>query len=141
MTDPSLLILDEPTSGLDSCTATVLIGLLKNLAINEGKTIVFTIHQPSSDIFHMFDNLMILAKGKLIYQGPTHSHIAVEYFSSIGYQCPEYSNPADYFIEIAHSKKNDDEKFEVMYKEYAEKINPKIEQEVGKINLILKINI
>jgi len=137
MTDPSVLMLDEPTSGLDSCTASVLIGLLRSLALKEGKTIIFTIHQPSSDIFFMFDNLMILAKGKLIYQGPTQSHIAVDYFASFGYSCPEYSNPADYFIGIAHSNSADDEKFQVMYQKYDEDIAPKIEQEVGIIGLKL----
>jgi len=130
MTNPNLLLLDEPTSGLDSFTAFLLITLLKNLATKEGKTIVFTIHQPSSDIFFMFDNLMILAKGKFIYQGPTKP--ALEHFANIGYVCPDYSNPADYYIEVAHSNRDDDEKFEVMYKAYDENIAPQIEQEISK---------
>ena len=131
ITDPNLIFLDEPTSGLDSFTAFILISLLKNLALRGGKTIIATIHQPSSDIFFLFDNLMILAKGKFIYQGPTR--LAVDYFGYIGYQCPEYSNPADYFIEVAHSDNDHDTKFIEMYKSYDEKIAPKIEKEVGKL--------
>jgi len=92
MTDPNVLFLEEPTSGLDSFTSFVLINLLKSLA-QKGKNIIFTIHQPSSDIFFMFDNLMLLAQGKFIYQGSCVK--AVDYIASIGYPCPEYSNPAD----------------------------------------------
>lgn len=66
--NPSLLILDEPTSGLDSFTAYILIDLLRGLA-NEGRTIIFTIHQPSSEIFGLFDRLMLLKNGSIIYQG------------------------------------------------------------------------
>jgi len=131
MTNPNLLLLDEPTSGLDSFTAFLLITLLKNLATREGKTIVFTIHQPSSDIFFMFDSLMILAKGKFIYQGPTKP--ALEHFSRIGYKCPDYSNPADYYIEVAHSNRDDDEKFSVMYEAYNQNLAPKIQQEINAL--------
>jgi ABC-type multidrug transport system ATPase subunit len=131
ITDPNLIFLDEPTSGLDSFTAFILISLLKSMAVHGGKTIIFTIHQPSSDIFFMFDNLMILAKGKFIYQGPTR--FAVPHFNKIGYQCPEYSNPADYFIEVAHSDQDEDKKFDVMYQAYDENIAPQIEHEVKTV--------
>jgi len=130
ITNPNLLFLDEPTSGLDSWTAFIIMNLLKNLAVKEGKTIVATIHQPSSDIFFLFDNLMLLAKGKFVYQGPTK--FAVDHFASFGYKCPEYSNPADYFMDIAHSDNDNNTKFLDMYKAYDEKIAPKIAQEVGK---------
>ena len=129
MTDPNLLFLDEPTSGLDSFTAFLLITLLKNFAVREHKTVIFTIHQPSSDTFFLFDKLMLLAKGKFIYQGPTPA--AVGYFSTIGYNCPEYTNPADYFIEIAHSNGNDDSKYEQMYEAYDNKLALGVSQELG----------
>jgi len=131
ITDPNLIFLDEPTSGLDSFTAFILITLLKSMAVHGGKTIIFTIHQPSSDIFFLFDNLMILAKGKFIYQGPTR--FAVPHFGKIGYQCPEYSNPADYFIEVAHSDQDEDKKFELMYQAYDENIAPQIEEEAKNV--------
>ena len=59
ITDPNLILLDEPTSGLDSSTAVRIISLLKKEA-ERGMTIIATIHQPSSDIFHLFDNLIVL---------------------------------------------------------------------------------
>ena len=85
ITDPMLLFLDEPTTGLDSFTATAVCDLLKKLAFS-GRTIITTIHQPNSDIFDNFDKLMLLAKGKTIYFNEAAK--SVEYFGSIGFQCP-----------------------------------------------------
>jgi ATP-binding cassette subfamily G (WHITE) protein 1 len=97
ITDPSLIFLDEPTTGLDSFTATSVMETLKDLA-KSGRTIVQTIHQPNSDIYEMFDRLMLLAKGKVIYFN--EAKYAVDYFGQNNYKCPELSNPADYFMSI-----------------------------------------
>ena len=97
ITDPSLIFLDEPTTGLDSFTATSVMETLRDLS-RQGRTIVQTIHQPNSDIYEMFDRLMLLAKGKVIYFN--EAKYAVDYFSRIDYKCPELSNPADYFMSI-----------------------------------------
>lgn len=96
ITDPSLIFLDEPTTGLDSFTATSVMEILGDLARKDGRTVVSTIHQPNSDIFEMFDRLMLLARGKIIYFN--EARLSVDYFSSINFQCPELSNPADYFM-------------------------------------------
>ncbi len=67
--EPAILILDEPTSGLSSHDSENIIELLKDLSIN-GKLIFVVIHQPSSDVFKMFDQLLILdTGGYLIYDG------------------------------------------------------------------------
>ena len=71
---------------------------LRDLALCYGKTVISTIHQPNSDIYDMFDRLMLLAKGKIIYFN--EAKLAVEYFGSIQRQCPELTNPADYFMTI-----------------------------------------
>ena len=67
--EPSVLFLDEPTSGLSSRDSENIMDLLKELAL-KGKLIYVVIHQPSSDIFKMFDRLLILdTGGYLIYSG------------------------------------------------------------------------
>ena len=70
MGNPAVMLLDEPTSGLDSFTAFLVIHLLKTYAKRYNKTIVFTIHQPNSDIFELFDRVMLMVEGRFIYQGP-----------------------------------------------------------------------
>jgi ABC-type multidrug transport system ATPase subunit len=67
---PSLLYLDEPTSGLDSYNAFSVVYNLKKLAVNYGRTIVLSLHQPRSDIFNMFDRLLLLGEGGyMVYSG------------------------------------------------------------------------
>eukprot|EP01116_Phalansterium_solitarium_P025396 TRINITY_DN9690_c0_g1_i2.p1 TRINITY_DN9690_c0_g1~~TRINITY_DN9690_c0_g1_i2.p1 ORF type:complete len:775 (-),score=298.36 TRINITY_DN9690_c0_g1_i2:371-2695(-) len=95
--DPKLLFADEPTSGLDSYAAKAVIEALRNLCFM-GRTIVCTIHQPSSEIFYLFDSLMILAEGSVAYYGPTSE--VLEYFWSIGYEAPAFINPADYLLKV-----------------------------------------
>ena len=95
ITNPSIIFLDEPTSGLDTYSAYSLMNNLKYLT-NTGRTVISTIHQPSSDILRLFDDIIILNKGKIIYLGEVNN--LVNYFSSIGYKCPEYTNPSDYIF-------------------------------------------
>lgn len=97
ITNPSLIFLDEPTTGLDSYTATQLMQILKNLA-DSGRTIIQTIHQPNSEIFENFDRLMLLAQGKIMYFN--NAELARNYFSKIGYPCPNLTNPADFYMSI-----------------------------------------
>lgn len=96
ITDPNLIFLDEPTTGLDSFTATAVMESLGDLARKENRTVISTIHQPNTDIFDMFDRLVLLAKGKIIYFNK--ADLAVDYFSALGYVCPSLSNPCDYFM-------------------------------------------
>eukprot|EP00005_Dracoamoeba_jomungandri_P007043 CAMPEP_0174274676 /NCGR_PEP_ID=MMETSP0439-20130205/58844_1 /TAXON_ID=0 /ORGANISM="Stereomyxa ramosa, Strain Chinc5" /LENGTH=696 /DNA_ID=CAMNT_0015366603 /DNA_START=54 /DNA_END=2144 /DNA_ORIENTATION=- len=97
ITDPSVVFLDEPTSGLDSSTAYSLVVTLQKLA-NAGRTIIATIHQPSSDIFQMFDKLIVLANGHIVYQGTATG--AVAYFSKLNFKCPTFSNPAEFIMNL-----------------------------------------
>ena len=66
ITDPQLLLLDEPTSGLDSFRATSLVQFLQKLA-RRGKTVVATIHQPSSEAYLNFDKLILMCDGFIVY--------------------------------------------------------------------------
>eukprot|EP00300_Choanocystis_sp_HF-7_P013973 c18523_g1_i1.p1 GENE.c18523_g1_i1~~c18523_g1_i1.p1 ORF type:complete len:667 (-),score=28.69 c18523_g1_i1:25-2025(-) len=97
--NPDILFLDEPTSGLDAFMSLNVIKKLKAVA-KTGRTIVCTIHQPSSEIFSEFDDLILMAKGKVAYMGEVgdQAKTIVEYFDNLNFHCPPYSNPADYIF-------------------------------------------
>ncbi|OIR57167.1 MAG: ABC transporter superfamily protein [Amphiamblys sp. WSBS2006] len=95
ITNPPILILDEPTSGLDTFTAYVVVKKLKEIA-QQGRTVISTIHQPSSDTFHLFDEIVLMIDGSVVYWGPTSQ--VISYFAGLGFVCPTYTNPADYFF-------------------------------------------
>ncbi|KAJ3191562.1 ATP-binding cassette sub- G member 1 [Irineochytrium annulatum] len=95
LTRPAVLFLDEPTSGLDTFTALAVIRTLKALAAT-GRTVIATLHQPSSEIFRLFDDFILMADGRIMYSGPASESIS--YFGRSGYPCPRNSNPTDFFF-------------------------------------------
>lgn len=98
VTSPSILLLDEPTSGLDAYNAYNVIECLVTLAKHYNRTVIFTIHQPRSNIVALFDSLVLLAKGRMVYSGAASKCQA--YFDSLGYQCPPGFNIADYVVDL-----------------------------------------
>ncbi|KAK1397318.1 Transporter, ABC superfamily (Breast cancer resistance protein) [Heracleum sosnowskyi] len=102
--NPSLLLLDEPTSGLDSTTALRIVQLLQDIA-EAGKTVITTIHQPSSRLYHKFDKLILLGKGSMLYFGKASE--AMIYFSSIGCSPLISMNPAEFLLDLANGNLND----------------------------------
>ncbi|KAF9670633.1 hypothetical protein SADUNF_Sadunf13G0089200 [Salix dunnii] len=97
--NPSLLILDEPTSGLDATAAYRLILTLGSLA-QKGKTIVTSIHQPSSRVYQMFDSVLVLSEGRCLYFGKGSE--AMSYFQSAGHSPSFPMNPADFLLDLAN---------------------------------------
>ncbi|ETM53730.1 hypothetical protein L914_02818, partial [Phytophthora nicotianae] len=95
LTNPSILFVDEPTSGLDSFMAETVTAQLQQIA-RDGRTVIATIHQPSSDLFALFDQLYLLSDGAAVYHGKASE--SVDYFASMGYPCPSLMNPTDYFM-------------------------------------------
>jgi ATP-binding cassette subfamily G (WHITE) protein 1 len=93
-----VLFLDEPTTGLDAVTAFELIDLLRKIAIDHKVCVVAVIHQPSSKIWDLFDNVMFMAKGAIVYHGPVP--LVADYFASREYVCPTGYNPADHVMFI-----------------------------------------
>ncbi|KRG03429.1 ATP-binding cassette sub-family G member 1 isoform X2 [Drosophila mojavensis] len=102
--NPAVLFLDEPTTGLDSSSSFDTIQLLRTLA-NEGRTIVCTIHQPSTNIYNLFNLIYVLSSGQCTYQGTPQN--TVLFLKTIGLECPAYHNPADFLLECVNGDFDD----------------------------------
>ena len=102
LTDPTLLFVDEPTTGLDSFMAENVVKQLKKLASGgqsgTKRTIICTIHQPSSDVFKVFDKLLLLADGRVAYFGPVSA--VSDYFAALQHPAPPHTNPADHIMRV-----------------------------------------
>ncbi|KAB2621516.1 ABC transporter G family member 11-like [Pyrus ussuriensis x Pyrus communis] len=100
LTRPRLLFLDEPTSGLDSASAFFVTQTLRALA-RDGRTVIASIHQPSSEVFELFDQLYLLSSGKTVYFDQAAD--AYEFFAQAGFPCPALRNPSDHFLRCINS--------------------------------------
>ncbi|KAK9286179.1 hypothetical protein L1049_014562 [Liquidambar formosana] len=127
LTWPKLLFLDEPTSGLDSAASYYVMSRIVNLEQREGRTIVASIHQPSSEVFRLFSNLCLLSSGRTVYFGPACE--ADEFFAVNGFPCPTHQNPSDHFlktinkdfeedVELGSNKKSTQEVIDILVKSY-----------------------
>ncbi|XP_020114175.1 ABC transporter G family member 15-like isoform X1 [Ananas comosus] len=96
LTRPRLLFLDEPTSGLDSASAFFVIQTLKQMALDGNKTVISSVHQPSSEVFALFDDLFLLSGGETVYFGEAKQ--ATKFFAEAGFPCPSRRNPSDHFL-------------------------------------------
>ena len=88
--DPSVLVLDEPTSGLDSFTAYEVISAVKSLS-TVGLTVLSTIHAPSTSVFYLFDRLLVLLDGRMVYAGDVSSASIYGFFRD----CSLTASPAN----------------------------------------------
>ncbi|KAF8044175.1 hypothetical protein BT93_A2222 [Corymbia citriodora subsp. variegata] len=98
VTRPKLLFLDEPPSGLDSAASYYVMSRIASLGQRDGirRTIITSIHQPSSEVFQLFHNLCLLSSGRTVYFGPASA--ATDFFASNGFPCPTLQNPSDHFL-------------------------------------------
>ncbi len=102
--NPSVLFLDEPTTGLDSRASLALIRNIRTIAAS-GRSIVCTIHQPSTAIFEAFDQLLLLRRGgQTVFFGPLgeNSHNLVEFFETAPGVSPirANTNPATWMLDV-----------------------------------------
>ncbi|GAA5911516.1 hypothetical protein JCM5296_000914 [Sporobolomyces johnsonii] len=99
---PQVLILDEPTSGLDAASGREVIAFLLRLARERNVVVICTIHQPAFGTFSLFDNLILLAGGLTMYNGPVAE--LDSYLVSIGSPTPEFTNPSDHAIDLVNTE-------------------------------------
>jgi ABC-type multidrug transport system ATPase subunit/ABC-type multidrug transport system permease subunit len=98
LANPSVLFCDEPTTGLDATSAFQIIRTLKRLAMDR-RTVVVSIHAPRSEIWSLFDNVVLLARGSALYSGSLNGSLA--HFEELGHILPPFVNPAEFLIDLA----------------------------------------
>lgn len=109
-----MLFCDEPSTGLDSFSAYSVVSTLKELAgysnepklfqkPSDSRIVVISIHQPTSDIFHLFTNIILMNAGRIIFHGTVEE--AERLFTSINLSCPPCYNPAEFYISIISDPK------------------------------------
>ena len=91
---PSRADIGVPDIGLDAYNALSVVASLVSLARDYNRTVVFTIHQPRSNIVSLFDQMIVLAQGRMVYSGEADK--CHEYLQSIGHPCPPGFNLADF---------------------------------------------
>jgi ABC-type multidrug transport system ATPase subunit/ABC-type multidrug transport system permease subunit len=97
ISNPNLLFLDEPTTGLDSTTALNVMETVRDLK-QRGITIISTIHSPSEKILRLFDKIIILCEGNLVFDGPPDK---IEgYLSSLDFKSTKYVPSLEYFMQV-----------------------------------------
>ncbi|XP_031278032.1 ABC transporter G family member 11-like [Pistacia vera] len=106
LTRPKLLFLDEPTSGLDSAASYHVMKRIVMLARQDGRTVIASIHQPSSEVFELFHNLCLLSAGRTVYFGPITG--AEQFFASSGFPCPSHRNPSDHYLRTVNQDFEED---------------------------------
>lgn len=99
VTRPRILFLDEPTSGLDSRTSREVLSAIKSLARTHNILVVASIHQPNWETFALFDKLLLLARGKTMFYGPT-DRLDVYLGDGLGCPVPQHANPADVALDV-----------------------------------------
>ncbi|XP_036327733.1 LOW QUALITY PROTEIN: ATP-binding cassette sub-family G member 1 [Rhagoletis pomonella] len=104
VTNPPVMFFDEPTSGLDSVASLQVINYLRRLAL-ENRIIVCVVHQPSSRLIKLFDDVIVMSRGQVLYSGAEREMIPT--FETAGFAFPNYYNPADFALEISSEEHNE----------------------------------
>jgi ABC-type multidrug transport system ATPase subunit len=92
-------LMDEITTGLDSAAAFDVIAAQRDLARRQNKTVVISLLQPSPEIFSLFDDVLLLSEGRVLYFGPTSE--VQGYFETLGLVCPPQRDVADFLCDLS----------------------------------------
>ncbi|GLJ45897.1 hypothetical protein SUGI_0966190 [Cryptomeria japonica] len=95
-------LMDEISNGLDSSTTYQIIQCLCHYVHIMNSTMVISLLQPAPEVFNLFDDVILLSEGNLVYHGPSQS--ILEFFHSMGFQCPERKDVAGFLQEVTSPK-------------------------------------
>ncbi|KAB2085662.1 hypothetical protein ES319_A05G414200v1 [Gossypium barbadense] len=96
------LFMDEISTGLDSSTTFQIVKFMKQMVHIMDVTMIISLLQPAPETYDLFDDIILLSEGKIVYQGPREN--VLEFFESVGFKCPERKGVADFLQEVTSKK-------------------------------------
>ncbi|KAK2966796.1 hypothetical protein RJ640_008799 [Escallonia rubra] len=96
------LFMDEISNGLDSSTTYQILACIQQLAHITDATVLVSLLQPAPEIFDLFDDIILVGEGKIVYHGPRSQ--ALQYFECCGFRCPESKGISDFLQEVVSGK-------------------------------------
>ncbi|RLN52010.1 hypothetical protein BBJ29_009265 [Phytophthora kernoviae] len=99
-----VMMMDEISTGLDSAATYDIITTQRSIAKKFRKTVVISLLQPSPEVFALFDDVVILNEGHVMYHGPRAD--ALQYFENLGFQCPPRRDVADFLLDLGTDKQS-----------------------------------
>lgn len=95
----NVFFMDEISNGLDSSTAYQIVSFLQQLCHATDATIIVSLLQPAPEIYDLFDDIIFMAEGKIVYQGPRDE--VLEFFDTCGFKCPARKEVACFLQEAS----------------------------------------
>lgn len=92
------LFMDEISNGLDSSTTFQIVACLQQLVHITDATVLISLLQPAPETFNLFDDIILMAEGKIVYHGPRCNILG--FFENCGFRCPERKGVADFLQEV-----------------------------------------
>ncbi|EEF30370.1 ATP-binding cassette transporter, putative [Ricinus communis] len=96
------LFMDEISTGLDSSTTYQIVRFMRQMVHIMEVTMIISLLQPAPETYDLFDDIILLSEGQIIYQGPREN--VLEFFESVGFRCPERKGVADFLQEVTSKK-------------------------------------
>ncbi|KAF3450694.1 hypothetical protein FNV43_RR06783 [Rhamnella rubrinervis] len=96
------LFMDEISTGLDSSTTFQIVKCIQQIVHLTEATVLMSLLQPAPETFDLFDDILLLSEGQIVYHGP-REHI-LEFFAASGFRCPERKGTADFLQEVTSRK-------------------------------------
>lgn len=94
--------MDEISTGLDSSTTFQIVKFMRQMVHIMDVTMVISLLQPAPETFDLFDDVILLSEGQIVYQGPREN--ILEFFKYVGFKCPERKGIADFLQEVTSKK-------------------------------------
>jgi ABC-type multidrug transport system ATPase subunit len=96
-----VLFMDEISTGLDSSTTFQIVKCIQQIVHLGEATVLASLLQPAPEVFELFDDVMLLSEGQIVYQGPRE--YVLEFFEVCGFRCPQRKGVPDFLQEVRYS--------------------------------------